>query len=251
MKFPHAIRIVVEVVEVVDVVALVGVVVVEVLVVGAGRLTAVVVVVVVLSEAQPLAVQASQQLGTVPTQAPPCFGLVHRAALDLIAHDVLPLLVVRQQVTKPGLPQVDLAAHFATARAQLRFVTAVFASRATHFTYSPWLVAVAQSQRAATAVRAAAMSVRSGSVDGSQPALASRAPRASTAMSVNDRDRTMREPSPFAASAAGTGPLPSPAAAMHGGSADAPAVAGRRRQSSRPTAVFDCPRALTRRSCPH
>jgi hypothetical protein len=44
---------------------------------------------------------------------------LHRSALDLVEHFVTPFAVVRQQVTNPGLPQVDLAAHLTTAPWQL------------------------------------------------------------------------------------------------------------------------------------
>src|SRR5262245_66687696 len=73
------------------------------------------VVVVVVAPTQPPASQLSQQLGTVPTHADPPMGAVHFAALDLIEHFVLPAADVRQHVTKPGAPQVDLLAHFTTS----------------------------------------------------------------------------------------------------------------------------------------
>ena len=40
----------------------------------------------------------------------PPLGAVQDAALRLMLQPVLPLLLVRQQVTAPGLPQIDLAA---------------------------------------------------------------------------------------------------------------------------------------------
>ena len=99
------------------------------------------VVVVVALVAQAPSAHTSQQLGTLPTQAAPCFGAVHRAAPGVIAHAGLPCLVVRQQVTKPGLPQVDLAAHFTTVPlhcfGSVPAFTAAFAWCATHETYSP------------------------------------------------------------------------------------------------------------------
>jgi hypothetical protein len=70
-------------------------------------------------EAQPLAVQASQQLAKLPTHADPPFGALHLSALDLVEHFVTPFALVRQHVTNPGLPQVDLAAHLTTAPLQL------------------------------------------------------------------------------------------------------------------------------------
>jgi hypothetical protein len=72
-------------------------------------------VVVVVAAAQLPAAQVSQQLGTVLTQAEPPLGAVHLAALGFTTHFVLPLAVVRQQVTNPALPQVDFLAHPNTA----------------------------------------------------------------------------------------------------------------------------------------
>ena len=67
------------------------------------------VVVVVLTGAPhvPPGPHASQQLGTDPTHAVPPGGGSQADSLLLIEQLVLPLLLVRQQVTKPGLPQVD------------------------------------------------------------------------------------------------------------------------------------------------
>jgi hypothetical protein len=48
----------------------------------------------------------------------------------------MPFLFVRQHVTKPVLPQVDLAAHFLMVRAKVFDMAAVFAARATHLTYA-------------------------------------------------------------------------------------------------------------------
>ena len=73
------------------------------------------VVVVVVASAQLPAAQLSQQLGMVPTHAEPPLGAVHLAAFGLTTHFVLPLAVVRQQVTNPALPQVDFLAHPNTA----------------------------------------------------------------------------------------------------------------------------------------
>jgi hypothetical protein len=61
-------------------------------------------------------VHASQQLGRDPAQAWPPFGGLHAAALRLMLHFVAPFAVVRQQVTNPGRPQVDLAAQTFAAR---------------------------------------------------------------------------------------------------------------------------------------
>jgi hypothetical protein len=67
----------------------------------------------------PEAGHASQQLGAAPTHALPPLGGVHAAAPLLTLHVVLPSAVVRQQVTKPNLPQVDCAAQVLTASTQL------------------------------------------------------------------------------------------------------------------------------------
>src|SRR5438876_912279 len=58
---------------------------------------------------------ASQQLGTDPTHAVPPRGGLQADSLLLIEQLVLPSLSVRQQVTKPGLPQVDCASQLITA----------------------------------------------------------------------------------------------------------------------------------------
>jgi hypothetical protein len=118
--------------------------------------------------AHPEAVQASQQLANCPTQAVPPGGAMHFATLLFVLHFVLPVLVVRQQVTKPGLPQIERAAHFFTKRAQDGFASVKSACCAAQLTYAPWLGAVAQSQFCATAARALAMSLLSGSTLGSQ-----------------------------------------------------------------------------------
>jgi hypothetical protein len=79
------------------------VVVVVVVVVGAGQLA-------------PLpAGQASQQLVHVPTV--PCFAVQRRASTSIL--HFVPVVVVKQHVTKPGLPQVECAAHCFTAPLQL------------------------------------------------------------------------------------------------------------------------------------
>ncbi len=111
----------------------------------------------------PGAGHASQQLVQLPTV--PCFA-AQWAASFLILHFV-PLVVVRQQVTAVGLPHVECTAHFLTAPLQLGLTSAVLACWTAHFTKSPWLVAPAQSQFEATAARAFAMSLLSGSVVGS------------------------------------------------------------------------------------
>src|SRR6184192_1509887 len=75
------------------------------------------VVVVVLPGAPhvPPGPHASQQLGTDPTHAVPPRGGLQADSLLLIEQLVLPSLSVRQQVTKPGLPQVDCASQLITA----------------------------------------------------------------------------------------------------------------------------------------
>jgi hypothetical protein len=101
---------------------------------------------------------ASQQLGTpTATHDVPPFGGVQWLALDFVEHFVTPLLV-RQQVTNPVLPQVDLAAHFTTAPWQLGFVSckAVFAALVAQLTYWPWFMKLSQGHAASTAARAAA-----------------------------------------------------------------------------------------------
>lgn len=61
----------------------------------------------------PGAGHASQQLVQVP--AVPFFA-AQDAASFLILHDAVPVFgFVRQQVTNPGFPHVDFAAHFLTA----------------------------------------------------------------------------------------------------------------------------------------
>ena len=91
--------------------------------------------------AQPLVVHASQQLEKIPTHALPPAGGVHLAAPGLVLHLVTPLALVRQQVTKPAFPHVDLAAHFFTAPLQLfgsdPASARAFATWPTHFTYWP------------------------------------------------------------------------------------------------------------------
>src|SRR5213596_268750 len=74
-----------------------------------------VVVVVPPPPAQPLGPHASQQLGTDPTHADPPRGGLQADALLLIEQLVSPSLSVRQQVTKPGLPQVDCDSQLITA----------------------------------------------------------------------------------------------------------------------------------------
>ncbi len=87
----------------------------------------VVVVLVVVVVAQPDAVHASQQLANCPTHALPPFGLAQGVVLLLIEHLVTPFAAVRQQLTKPGFPQVERAAHLFTNRRQLLFARTALA----------------------------------------------------------------------------------------------------------------------------
>jgi hypothetical protein len=80
---------------------------------GVGRLVVVVLVVVVVT-AQPVAPQASQQLVADPTHACPPPG-ARQDARRLMVHFAGPPGFVRQQVTVPGLPQVERDAHRRTA----------------------------------------------------------------------------------------------------------------------------------------
>jgi hypothetical protein len=112
-----------------------------------------------LGDAHPVAVHASQQLGCTPTHAVPPLGALHAAALLLVEHFVT-VPFVRQQVTKPALPHVERAAHLTTAPLQVFgsvfAATAALATPATHLTYCPWFVAVAQGHAVSAAARVAA-----------------------------------------------------------------------------------------------
>jgi len=111
---------------------------------GGRVVTVVVVVVVVVGAAHPPATHASQQLGALPTQACPPDGGRHPAASDFLVQRVSPRAFVRQQVTNPGRPQVERAAHATTARRHsLDSSEAARATSPTHRTYAPWLVAAA------------------------------------------------------------------------------------------------------------
>ncbi len=98
------------------------------------------VVVVVPSQTNgPPAPQESQQLAAVPTHAWPPLGALHFSALDLVEHFTLPRRSMRQQVTAPGLPHVDLAAQRTTSplhwRGRSPESASAFATPATHLTY--------------------------------------------------------------------------------------------------------------------
>src|SRR5262245_26125481 len=87
---------------------------------------------------------------------------MQRLASLLVLHFVMPAELVRQQVTNPGLPQVERAAHLLTAPLQYlgRSDGSAFARSlatcAAQLTYAPCDAAPAQSQSVATWARAAA-----------------------------------------------------------------------------------------------
>jgi hypothetical protein len=70
--------------------------------------------------AQPPSEHASQQLVALPTQALPPGGATHIVVDAFVLQRVLPRALVRQQVTKPGFPHVDLAAQRFTRPLQFR-----------------------------------------------------------------------------------------------------------------------------------
>jgi hypothetical protein len=107
---------------------------------GGSVVVVVIVVVVVVCAAHPPATHASQQLGALPTHACPPDGGRHLVASDFRVQRVSPRAFVRQQVTKPGRPQVERAAHATTARRHsLDRSPAARATSPTHRTYVPWL----------------------------------------------------------------------------------------------------------------
>jgi hypothetical protein len=89
----------------------------------------------------PLAPHASQQLDTDPTHAVPPCGALQALSPCLTVQLVWPWALVRQQVTKPRLPQVDTAAQCTTAPLHSGgsdpSFTAASTTRATQFTYLP------------------------------------------------------------------------------------------------------------------
>jgi hypothetical protein len=89
------------------VVDVVEVIVVDVVVVVGSAVVVLDSVVVVVVAAHSPVRQASQQLTHAPTVALPPAGARHFSGDDLRLHVVVPPRVVRQQVTKPSLPQVD------------------------------------------------------------------------------------------------------------------------------------------------
>src|SRR5438876_1039190 len=103
--------------------------------------TVVVVVVVVLPGGGhvPPGPHASQQLDADPTHAELPLGGRHLPS-RLILHFVSPSSLVRQQVTKPGRPQVDRSAHRSTTSSHASrsnpASTAASATSSTQLTYS-------------------------------------------------------------------------------------------------------------------
>jgi len=139
MPLPHNVVVVVDVVVVVE----------------AATVVVVVLVVLVVVVAHPLGPHASQQLGFVPIVD----GGLQRVGSRLTLQCTLPSESVRQQVTKPGLPHVERDAQRTTLALQPRGSLAAFTSPCaacdTHFTYWPWVVAVAQLHCASATARAA------------------------------------------------------------------------------------------------
>src|SRR5262249_26250730 len=86
------------------------------------------------------ALPLSHQPGTAPTHAVPPLGATHFDSLGATEHLVWPVEFLRQQVTKPGLPQVDLRAQLTTLAlhcfGRLPLRAAVFAAWPTHLTYA-------------------------------------------------------------------------------------------------------------------
>jgi hypothetical protein len=103
-----------------------------------GRRVVLVGLVIVVAVGHVVPPHASQQLDTSPTQTVPFLGALHAAALRLMLHFCTPLAFVRQHATKPGLPQVDFAAHRLTAPLQafgnVPAFTAAFATARAHLT---------------------------------------------------------------------------------------------------------------------
>src|SRR6266849_862193 len=101
--------------------------------------------------------QASQQLPHTPTVPP---FAVQASALFLLLQLVTPFLFVMQQVTNPGLPHTDFAAHFFTFPlhdfGSMLLVTEVLADCATQLTYAPWSGALAHGPHACSAASRAA-----------------------------------------------------------------------------------------------
>jgi hypothetical protein len=102
-------------------------------VVVAGPVSDVLVVVLVLvvlevEVAHPLAPQASQQLSKTPVHAPPPRGALQRSGARTIEHLVLPFACVRQHVAAPGRPHVEREAQRTTVPRQDGFASAAAAA---------------------------------------------------------------------------------------------------------------------------
>ena len=80
---------------------------------------------------------ASQQLGCVPTQADPPSGAdeAHACAESWTLHVIAPLACVRQHVTEPGFPHVDLDAQVLIAVAHSLEKLSALTACDTHATY--------------------------------------------------------------------------------------------------------------------
>jgi hypothetical protein len=137
-----------------------------------------------------VSVHASQQLEKLLTQADPFLGGLHRLASLFVEHFVRPRESVEQQVTNPGLPQVERAAQRWRTPRQLRgsvpALTRSLSTPAEQLTYAPWLTAPAQSHCAATSARASATACAS-TPAGSHAA--ARTPEAVTRTNPNPRTR--------------------------------------------------------------
>jgi hypothetical protein len=106
---------------------------------------------------EPGAGHASQQL--VHSLATP--PLAVQCSTSFFALHLMPLPVGVQHETNPGLPQVECDAHVLTYLAHEGLTRVSLAVCTAHFTYEPCVDAAEQSQAAATAARAAAMSALS------------------------------------------------------------------------------------------
>ncbi len=89
----------------------------------------------------PIGLHAPQQLGRLPRHAVPPFRGLHAAGPRSMLQLAAPRALVRQQLTNPGLPQADLAAHRLIGPLQsfgsIPALAASLAIRAAHLTYAP------------------------------------------------------------------------------------------------------------------
>jgi hypothetical protein len=155
----------------------------------------VVVTLVVVLAAQPLATQASQQLAKSPAHAVSFARGVHPATLRFTAQRVRPRRV-RQQVTAPGRPHVERAAHARTARRQAGESASPSPGPVnvrTHSRYAARLDAPAQSQPTAIAARAPANAAAS---SGPSPQSACEPATVTTRPSATRLPSRMGPPSP-------------------------------------------------------